>query len=66
MLAVERSARLPGSTLFATVEVSDRIDTLYTRIGDVLGWICVAAAALVLGLVYARRRRARLLASLNE
>ena len=66
MLAVERSARLPGSTLFATVEVSDRIDTLYTRIGDMLGWICVAAAALLLGLAYARQRRARLLASLNE
>ncbi len=44
VLAVERSAKLPGTTVFATVNVGARVPTLYTRIGDALGWWCVAAA----------------------
>jgi apolipoprotein N-acyltransferase len=44
VLAVERSAKLPGTAMFATVPVGPRVPTLYTRIGDALGWLCVAAA----------------------
>jgi apolipoprotein N-acyltransferase len=65
MLAVERSTRMPGTTLFATVKVDERIDTLYTRIGDLLGWLCVLAAALLLALSVRRARRARIIAALN-
>ena len=49
MLAVEKSEKLPGTTLFATVNVGARVPTIYTRIGDLLGWICVAAALLLIG-----------------
>jgi apolipoprotein N-acyltransferase len=45
MLAVVHSSPLPGNTLLATAEVGAPIRTLYTRIGDLLGWLCVAAAA---------------------
>jgi apolipoprotein N-acyltransferase len=44
MLAVEKSMNMPGATLFATAQVGARVPTIYTRIGDVPGWICVAAA----------------------
>jgi apolipoprotein N-acyltransferase len=44
VVAVERSASMPGTTLAATVHVGARVPTLYTRIGDALGWLCVAAA----------------------
>jgi apolipoprotein N-acyltransferase len=43
-VAVERSAKLPGTTLFQTMKVGPRVVTLYTRIGDAFGWLCVAAA----------------------
>ena len=48
MLAVEKSERMPGTTLFATVKVGPRVPTIYTRIGDLLGWICVAGALLLI------------------
>jgi apolipoprotein N-acyltransferase len=47
-LAVDRSTKIPGTTLFETVNVGPRVATIYTRIGDALGWLCVAAA---LGLI---------------
>jgi apolipoprotein N-acyltransferase len=56
VLAVERSARLPGTTLFATVNVGERLPTIYTRTGDLLGWACVAAT---LALIVASRLRRR-------
>jgi apolipoprotein N-acyltransferase len=56
MLAVEQSEKLPGTTLFATVNVGARVPTLYTRIGDLLGWICVAGCAALLALAFRRRR----------
>ena len=50
MLAVERSSRIPGTTLFATVKVGARVPTIYTRIGDLLGWLCIGAALALIGL----------------
>jgi apolipoprotein N-acyltransferase len=44
VLAVDRSTKLPGTTLFATVTVGPALTTIYTRIGDSLGWTCVLAA----------------------
>jgi apolipoprotein N-acyltransferase len=44
VLASDRSTRLPGTTLFATVAVGPPLGTIYTRIGDSLGWACVLAA----------------------
>jgi apolipoprotein N-acyltransferase len=57
VLAVDRSEKLPGTTLFATVDVSAPLTTLYTRIGDALGWACVLAA-IALTLTTFRRLRA--------
>jgi len=54
MLAVESSSALPGKTLLAKAAVGTPIRTLYSRIGDLLGWLCVAGAA---GLVVLSRRR---------
>ncbi|HEX5160237.1 MAG TPA: nitrilase-related carbon-nitrogen hydrolase [Steroidobacteraceae bacterium] len=65
MLAVERSAKLPGTTLFATVNVPEQQETLYTRIGDALGWACVITALLMTALAFRHARRARILAELN-
>ena len=47
VLAVERSAKLPGTTLMASVDIGAPVSTIYTRIGDSLGWICVLAAAVL-------------------
>jgi len=65
VLAVERSAKLPGTTLFATVNVPEQQETFYTRIGDLLGWACVIAAFLMTALAFRHARRARILAELN-
>jgi len=64
-LAVEPSAGLPGATLLRTVEVGGEVNTLYTRIGDLLGWVCVVAAAFWLVAAIRRRRRARDLAAVG-
>ena len=56
MLAVEKSASMPGATLFATVTVGPRVPTIYTRIGDLLGWMCVAAAALLIVLAWRKSK----------
>jgi apolipoprotein N-acyltransferase len=53
VVEVEKSAKLPGTTLFATVKVGARVPTIYTRGGDLLGWLCVVAA---LALVVMARR----------
>jgi apolipoprotein N-acyltransferase len=50
MLAVAESSAYPGTALFAKVRVGPRIATIYTRIGDALGWLCVAGTlAMVVG-----------------
>jgi apolipoprotein N-acyltransferase len=43
-----KSKPLPGSALLATVQVTDRVPTLYTQIGDLFGWLCVAASVVLL------------------
>jgi apolipoprotein N-acyltransferase len=42
------SSAMPGTALLATVAVADHVPTLYTQIGDLVGWLCVAAAAVLL------------------
>jgi apolipoprotein N-acyltransferase len=54
ILAERKSSELPGSSLLAKVVVADPVSTLYTRIGNLLGWICVASA--VVFLLIGRRR----------
>ena len=57
MLAVAESSAYPGTSLFAQVRVGPRVSTIYTRIGDSLGWLCVAGfLAMIVG-VWRRGRR---------
>jgi len=56
-LAVDRSSKIPGTTLFETVNVGPRVATIYTRTGDVLGWLCVTAALALMVLLFVRRKR---------
>jgi len=65
MLSVAESASFPGTSLFATVKVGPRIPTIYTRIGDVLGWFCVAGAILMRGEAWRRVRRAKRLSPID-
>ncbi len=55
VLAEAPSSELPGRSLLAKVTVSGPLQTLYTRIGNLIGWICVAAAAVFLALGRALR-----------
>jgi apolipoprotein N-acyltransferase len=48
ILASRPSATMPGSTLLTKLEIAPQTATLYTRIGDLFGWLCVALAALLL------------------
>ncbi len=41
---------MPGSSLLAKVIVAGPVPTLYTRIGNLFGWLCVAAAAFFVSL----------------
>lgn len=60
MLAETRSTPLPGASLLATATVGPRVSTIYTRIGDALGWLCIAGMALLVPASVMRRRAARL------
>jgi apolipoprotein N-acyltransferase len=57
-LAEIASQPLPGSALLARVPASGRVPTLYTAIGDLFGWTCVAASPflLLLGRRWTARR----------
>ena len=59
MLSVAKSASFPGTSLFATVNVGPRVPTIYTRIGDALGWICVVAAIVLIAWAWSRGRLAK-------
>lgn len=48
ILAERDSSRMPGSTLLATVLIPKQIATLYTRIGNAFGWLCVLISAALL------------------
>ncbi|SHH22578.1 carbon-nitrogen hydrolase family protein [Massilia sp. CF038] len=47
MLAREDSAPLPGKAMLYRATLPAQIGTLYTRIGDVFGWICVGLVVLL-------------------
>lgn len=57
VLAQQISQPLPGSTLLVRVPVGAPVPTLYTRVGNVLGWLCVVGGAgfLLIGLRTRRR-----------
>ena len=57
MVAVAESGDFPGTSLFVAVDVGPRISTIYTRIGDVLGWLCVAGTVGLIVGAWKRRRR---------
>jgi apolipoprotein N-acyltransferase len=48
ILAERPSSAMPGSSLLATAIVANPLPTLYTRIGNFFGWLCVVAAAILL------------------
>lgn len=54
LLGQQASAPLPGKTLLVRVPVAAQLATAYTRLGNWLGWLCVAAGA---GLLAIDRRR---------
>ena len=56
MLAVTESKASPGASLFAKANVGPRVGTIYTRIGDALGWLCVAGALVIIAGAWRRRR----------
>jgi apolipoprotein N-acyltransferase len=56
MRAVADSTALPGTALFSELKVGPRVPTLYTRIGDALGWLCIATALLLIPLSLLRKR----------
>jgi apolipoprotein N-acyltransferase len=56
ILAERPSSAMPGSSLLVKVVVTNPVPTLYTRIGNLLGWLCVAGAVVLLSL--SRRRAA--------
>lgn len=56
VVAEKASAPLPGATLLGRVPAAAPAPTLYSRTGDVFGWLCTAAA-LVLMLVQRLSRR---------
>lgn len=41
VLAERESGTMPGSSLLAKMRIGDRVPTLYTKTGDLFGWICV-------------------------
>jgi len=50
ILAEVPSSAMPGRTLLARVIVANPLHTLYTTIGNLFGWLSVAAAALLFAL----------------
>jgi apolipoprotein N-acyltransferase len=56
ILAEAPSSAMPGRSLLATVIVANPLPTLYTRIGNIFRWLCVAAAVLLLAVSRAPRR----------
>ncbi|HTM71259.1 MAG TPA: nitrilase-related carbon-nitrogen hydrolase [Luteimonas sp.] len=45
VLAEAASAPMPGSLLLATLPVGQRVQTVYSRTGDLFGWLCVVLGA---------------------
>lgn len=55
VLAEVPSSEMPGRTLLAKALITAQVPTLYTRIGNAFGWLCVVVAALFLFLAMRRR-----------
>jgi hypothetical protein len=49
---------MPGTTLLTKTRVGPRVRTLYTRIGDALGWACLVMATFLIYLSRSKRRAA--------
>jgi apolipoprotein N-acyltransferase len=61
MLAQVRSAPMPGASLLATVTVGERVPTIYTRVGDALGWLCIVGMLVLIPLSVIRSRKAAMI-----
>ena len=59
ILAEVPSSAMPGRALLARVTVVNPLPTLYTRIGNLFGWLCVAAAVLLFVLRRAPEKHSR-------
>ncbi|MGD1108645.1 MAG: nitrilase-related carbon-nitrogen hydrolase [Terracidiphilus sp.] len=57
ILAEVPSSEMPGRSLLATTVVRAQVPTLYTRIGNLLGWLCVAAGAVFVAIGRGRARQ---------
>jgi apolipoprotein N-acyltransferase len=57
MLAVATSTPMPGTSLLAKMKPGARVPTIYTRIGDTLGWLCVAGMLVLIPWSFVRPRR---------
>jgi apolipoprotein N-acyltransferase len=55
VIAERRSRPLPGAAMLVTLPVRAPQATLYTLVGDAVGWLCVAAAVVLLAI--GRRRK---------
>lgn len=55
--ALAESRAMPGASALASFDLAPREPTLYARSGDVLGWVCVAAALALVPWSIARGRR---------
>ena len=55
-LLEDRSAAMPGQSAIATLPLAPRQPTLYTRIGDAFGWICMTALLAMLATALRKRR----------
>jgi apolipoprotein N-acyltransferase len=56
ILALAESRAFPGTSVLVTTNVGPRVSTIYTRIGDALGWLCVAGGIVLLALPFFRRK----------
>ncbi|MCC4588397.1 carbon-nitrogen hydrolase family protein [Xanthomonas sp. NCPPB 1067] len=52
VLAQTASAPLPGTSMLVSVPVGSQLPTLYTRVGDLFGWLCALAVLVLAGVAY--------------
>jgi apolipoprotein N-acyltransferase len=57
ILAEVPSSEMPGRSLLATTVIRAQVPTLYTRIGNLFGWLSVAAGAVFLAIGRGRARQ---------
>jgi apolipoprotein N-acyltransferase len=55
VLDAAESTSMPGTTLITQARIGPRARTIYTRIGDALGWLCLATALLMLAAMIRKR-----------